>query len=72
MERLNAFGDAATGTHVLQGLYDAIKDTPTSVDLGVLFANLGVSLAVSEVVIDDAAPLALIRTAILKPYRPGR
>ena len=72
MARLNAIGDAATGTHVLQDLYDEMKASPIQVDLGALFVKLGVGFADGDVVFDDAAPLSHIRMAILEPRRSSQ
>lgn len=69
MERLNKVGDGATGTRVLQALYDEMKGAPTPVDVDALFTALGVRFHGREVVFDDVAPLAKIRTAILEPRR---
>lgn len=72
MERLIAVGDGATGTQVLQDLYEAMKGTPVTVDLDALFETLGVNLVDGDVSFDDAAPLARIRTAILEPRQSSQ
>lgn len=64
MEQLAATGDAATGTHVLANQYAVAKASPAPVDLGALFANLGIVAGDGTITFDDAAPLAAIRRAI--------
>jgi hypothetical protein len=62
-------GDAATGTHVLYGLYQQIRTTPQSPDLDVLWTLLGVPNDPKTQPFDDRAPLAAIRIAITaRPY----
>ncbi len=60
-------GDAATGTTALEDLYARMKDTPVSPDLPALWRSLGVEPAGATVRLDDAAPLASIRQAIMRP-----
>jgi hypothetical protein len=57
-------GDAATGTHVMYGLYQQIRATPQSPDLNVLWTLLGVPTDPKTEAFDDRAPLAAIRIAI--------
>jgi hypothetical protein len=57
-------GDAATGTHVLYGLYQQIRITPQVPDLDLLFTLLGVPEDPNNQPFDDHAPLAAIRIAI--------
>jgi hypothetical protein len=57
-------GDAATGTHVMYGLYEQIRATPQSPDLDVLWTLLGVPSEPKTQAFDDRAPLAAIRIAI--------
>ncbi|HZB87279.1 MAG TPA: hypothetical protein VE291_01355 [Terracidiphilus sp.] len=59
-----AIGDRATGTHVLTQMYAAWKDTPVSVDLPKLWAELGVVPAGDSVDFKSDAPLAAIRNSI--------
>ena len=59
-------GDAATGTTALEDLYAQLKDTPVSPDLPALWKSLGVEPAGATVTLDDAAPLAPIRQAIMR------
>jgi hypothetical protein len=57
-------GDKATGTHVLVQMYDAMRDTPKSVDLHHIWQQLGVVRSGNGVRFDDHAPLAAARAAI--------
>jgi len=57
-------GDAATGTHVMTGLYQQIRATPLTPDLDLLFTLLGVPNDPKTEAFDDHAPLAAIRVAI--------
>ena len=59
-------GDAATGTRVLQDRYRAVKGTPVTPDLDLLWARLGVPNDPKSQPFDDGAPLAAIRTAITR------
>ena len=60
-------GDAATGTHVMYGLYEQIRSTPQVPDLDVLWTLLGVPNEPKTEAFDDRAPLAGIRVAITAP-----
>jgi len=57
-------GDAATGTHVMYGLYQQIRTTPQTPDLDLLWTLLGVPGDPKTEAFDDHAPLAAIRVAI--------
>jgi hypothetical protein len=57
-------GDAATGTHVMYGLYQQIRSTPQTPDLDVLWTLLGVPSDPKTQPFNDRAPLAAIRVAI--------
>jgi predicted metalloprotease with PDZ domain len=57
-------GDGATGTRVLQDLYEQMKDKPARIDLDAIWADLGVRLDDQEVRFDERAPSAAIRRAI--------
>jgi hypothetical protein len=57
-------GDRATGTTVLQSLYEEMKDKPINVDLTALWADLGVEFNGVEVQFDEEARIASIRRAI--------
>jgi hypothetical protein len=59
-----AVGDRAVGVSVLQPLYAKMKDKPVSVDLGTLWAQLGVQSDGASVRCDDSATLSAIRRAI--------
>ena len=65
-------GDAATGTHVMYGLYQQIRATPQTPNLDVLWTLLGVPNDPKTQPFDDRAPLAAIRIAITaKPGADG-
>jgi hypothetical protein len=59
-------GDAATGTRVLEDLYGAMKATPMTPDLDLLWARLGIPSDPKSEPFDDHAPLAAIRIAITR------
>ena len=65
ISRVLAVGDAATGTHVLADLYSQMKDKPVSPDLQDLWSKLGVVSHGGTVTLDDHAPLADVRRAIM-------
>jgi hypothetical protein len=69
IRRIFSVGDKATGTTVLTGLYNKMRDKPYAPDLDALWRELGVSVQNGKVVFDDSAPLAAIRRAITAP--PG-
>jgi hypothetical protein len=62
-------GDAATGTHVMYGLYQQIRATPQSPNLELLWTLLGIPNDPLTQPFDDRAPLAAIRIAITA--KPG-
>lgn len=62
-------GDAATGTRVLEDLYERERTTPVVDDLDALWRSLGVPKDPLTEPFDDHAPLAAIRIAITRP--PG-
>jgi hypothetical protein len=65
-------GDAATGTHVMLGLYQQIRTTPQSPNLDLLWTLLGVPNDPKTQPFDEHAPLAAIRIAITaKPAATG-
>jgi hypothetical protein len=66
IERVLAVGDAAVGTHALEDLYARSKDTPLQTDLPSLWRSLGIEPAGDTVQLDDNAPLAKIRDAIMR------
>jgi hypothetical protein len=57
-------GDAATGTHVMYGLYQQIRATPQTPNLELLWTLLGVPNDPLTQPFDDRAPLAAVRIAI--------
>lgn len=64
IEEVLAIGDAATGTHVLQDMYQKMRRTPMMTDLDALWKELGVPEDPHNQPFDDKAPLAAIRAAI--------
>jgi len=64
LERAFRVGDAATGTHVLEQLYQRMADKPATVDLDALWKKLGVVRDGNGVRFDNRAPEADIRIAI--------
>jgi hypothetical protein len=71
LPRVLTVGDGATGTTVLRELHDEMGHAPAKVDLDALFRRLGVRVERGVASLDDRAPLAAIRDAIL-PRRPAR
>jgi hypothetical protein len=66
IEKVLRTGDAATGTTALADLYARMKDRAVTPDLAGLWASLGIRGEGDSVVLDDAAPLAPIRRAIMQ------
>jgi hypothetical protein len=60
-------GDAATGTRVLEDLYERERTAPVVSDLDGLWRSLGVPQDPLTEPFDDHAPLAAIRIAITRP-----
>ena len=67
IDRVLQGGDEATGTTVLRDLYAQMKDEPVSPDLQGLWRQLGIRQRGRSVELDDAAPLAATRKAIMAP-----
>jgi hypothetical protein len=66
IERVMRTGDAAVGTHSLEDLYAQMKDAPVTPDLMELWRQLGVVPEGASVRLDDHAPLADVRRAIMR------
>ena len=66
IERVLRVGDAAVGTRTLEYLYAQMKDTPVAPDLMALWRELGVEPEGAGVRLDDNAPLAPVRRAIMR------
>lgn len=62
--RAFSIGDQATGTRVLQDLYEQMADKPVTVDLDKLWAKLGLSVNGGEVQFNDKAADASIRKTL--------
>jgi hypothetical protein len=60
-------GDAATGTRVLEDLYERKRAAPVVTDLDALWRSLGVPNDPLTEPFDDHAPLAAVRIAITRP-----
>ena len=69
--RVLARGDEAVGVPVLEELYARYRDSGTAPDLAQLWQDLGVERDGGSVHLNEAAPLAAIRRAIMAP-RPQR
>jgi hypothetical protein len=67
IERVLRTGDAAVGVSVLEELYAQFKGAPVSPDLMKLWQELGVEPQGDTVRLNEAAPLADIRRAIMRP-----
>jgi hypothetical protein len=65
IERVLRTADAAVGTTTLEDLYAQMKDTPVAPDLMKLWRDLGVVPEGASVRLDDGAPLAELRRAIM-------
>lgn len=70
--RAFASGDAATGTHVLEEMYQRMSDQPVKVDLDGIWRKLGVVRTSGGIRLDDSAPEAEIRRAITQTPGAGR
>jgi hypothetical protein len=64
LSRILRIGDQATGTSVLENLYDSWKSTPVTVDLDKLWSELGVLDSPQGIKMDSAAPSAQLRSSI--------
>lgn len=65
LQRAFDIGDRATGTEVLTQLYSDMGVKHASIDLPLLWRQLGVGRREGKIVFDDGAPLANVRRAIL-------
>ena len=64
--RVFSVGDAAVGVPVLEELYARYKDSAAAPDLTQLWKDLGIELNAGTVRLDDGAPLAEVRHAIMR------
>ena len=67
IERVLRAGDAAVGVDTLEKLYARHAGAPVAPDLPGLWQALGIEAAGGTVRLDEGAPLAAVRRAILKP-----
>ncbi len=66
LERALKVGDEATGTRVLENLYEEMKDKPVTVNLTGLWRELGVQRSENgDIAFTDDAPLASVRKSIV-------
>jgi hypothetical protein len=66
IERVLRTGDEAVGTRTLEDLYAQMKDAPVSPDLMALWRQLGIEEDGASVRLDERAPLAGVRHAIMR------
>lgn len=66
MDRVLSTADAAVGVDVLTRLHDEMGQKPVRPDVNGLWQELGLKAGERGVEIDDTAPLAAVRTAIMK------
>jgi hypothetical protein len=65
LERVLRVGDEATGTRVLENLYEEMKDKPMTVNLTTLRKELGIQRSQNgDISFTDDAPLASVRKSI--------
>jgi hypothetical protein len=67
IERVLRVADAAVGTRTLEDLYGKMKDAPMAPDLAGLWRQLGVEGTAQDIQLDEHAPLANVRQAIMRP-----
>jgi hypothetical protein len=67
IERVLRTADEAVGTRTLEQLYAQMKDSPVAPDLLALWHELGVDPEGDGVRLNDNAPLAAVRRAIMSP-----
>jgi hypothetical protein len=66
IDRVLRTADQATGTTALEDLYAQFKDKPVTPDLTGLWTSLGVDSRAGQATLDDAAPQAAVRQAIMR------
>jgi|HubBroStandDraft_1064217.scaffolds.fasta_scaffold02718_10 hypothetical protein len=66
IERVLRTGDAAVGTHSLEDLYAQVKDQAMAPDLQGLWRQLGIVTDGGPLRLNDTAPLAAVRRAIMR------
>jgi hypothetical protein len=67
LAKVLATGDQAIGVPILRPLYDRMKANANPVDLAGLWQQLGVEERDGSVIFHEDAPLADVRTAIMRP-----
>jgi hypothetical protein len=68
IEKVLRTGDAATGTTVLADLYAKFKDQPVTPDLVGLWKSLGIEASGTSVSLNNSAPRAPVRAAIMRAH----
>jgi hypothetical protein len=68
IERVLRTGDAAVGTRTLEDLYAQMRDKAMTPDLQSLWQQLGIVSAGETLRLEDTAPLAAVRRAIMTPH----
>ena len=68
IEKVLHTGDAATGTTVLTDLYAQFKDAPVTPELAALWHSLGIDAVGTAVSLNDSAPQAAVRRAIMRAH----
>jgi hypothetical protein len=67
LDRVLRVGDEATGTHVLENLYEEMKNKPVTVNLANLWRDLGIErFHNGDISFADDAPLASVRKSITR------
>ncbi|MGA8270523.1 MAG: hypothetical protein WB919_03125 [Candidatus Sulfotelmatobacter sp.] len=64
LQRALRAGDEATGTEVLEHLYEEMKDKPVTVDLEKLWSELGIQRSQEGISFTDDAPLTSVRKSM--------
>lgn len=70
LERALVAADRATGTTVMSDLYKEMGQARMQVDLDALWSKLGVGLRQGQVTLDEHAPEAAVREAIMASPKP--
>jgi hypothetical protein len=68
VDRVLGLGDQATGTHVLAEMYKKWSEVPVSIDLALLWQELGIRDEHGTITFDPTAPMASVRATISSPF----
>ncbi len=66
VQRVGRSADEATGTHVVSQLIREMSDAPVKIDLDAIWGRLGVRYRAAHVTLDDDAPAAAVRKAMIQ------